>query len=272
MIIDAHTHTFPEHIAKRALQKLVENAGHTLAPVSDGTVAGLLHAMRTAQVDRAVLCPIATRPEHAADILAEACAIRDGARGDDAARHLIPLASVHPADPKWAKHLQAVADADIRGVKIHPYYQAFVLDAPDTLAFLKRCCDLNLIVLCHCGYDIGFPRDPVCGPERVTHVIHEIPSLRFIAAHLGGWMDWEASVNHLLGESVFLDTSVLRHGAEDPNALRILREHDPAKLLFATDAPWASHEDGIRFIRAAGLPATAEAAILGDNARRLFAL
>jgi len=272
MMIDVHTHTFPEHIAKRALQKLIENAGDTLAPVSDGTVAGLLQAMRAARVDRAVLCPVATRAEQSADILAEACAIRDGERGEDASRHLIPLASVYPADPKWAKRLQAVADADIRGVKIHPYYQAFVLDAPGTLAFLKKCCDLNLIVLCHCGYDIGFPRDPICGPERVARVIREIPDLRFIAAHLGGWMDWEASVNHLLGESVFLDTSVLHHGAEDPNALRILREHDPAKLLFATDAPWTSFDDGIRFIRAAGFSAEVETAIFGDNARRLFAL
>jgi len=272
MIIDAHTHTFPEQIATRAMQRLIENAGHAITPVSDGTVAGLLRTMRAAQVDRAVLCPIATRPEHFADILAEACAIRDGERGEDAARHLIPLASVYPSDPKWAKRLQAVADADIRGVKLHPYYQAFVLDAPDILAFLKRCCDLNLIVQCHCGYDIGFPRDPLCGPERVLRVIREIPDLRFIAAHLGGWMDWEASAEHLLGESVFLDTSVLRHGAEDPHALRLLREHAPDKLLFATDAPWTSFDDGLRFIRSAGLPAETEAAILGNNAQRLFAV
>lgn len=272
MIIDVHTHTFPEQIAKRALQKLTEKTGHAIAPVSDGTIAGLLRAMRAAQVDRAVLCPIATRPEQTADILDEARAIRDGARGEDAARHLIPLASVHPADPKWAKRLQAVADADIRGVKLHPYYQEFVLDAPDTLAFLKKCCDLNLIVQCHCGYDIGFPFDPVCGPERVANVIHEIPGLRFIAAHLGGWLDWEASANHLLGENVFLDTSVLRHGAENPHALRILREHAPDKLLFATDAPWMSFEDGIRFIRSAGLPPERETAILGNNAQRLFAV
>ena len=272
MIIDVHAHTFPEQIAKRAVQKLIENAGHTMAPVSDGTVAGLLQVMRTAQVDRAVLCPIATRPEHSSDILTEACAIRDGERGEDAARHLIPLASVHPADPKWAKRLQAVADADIRGVKLHPYYQTFVLDAPEILTFLKRCCDLNLIVQCHCGYDIGFPRDPLCDPERIAHVIHEIPGLRFIAAHLGGWMDWEASVTHLLGESVYLDTSVLRHGAEDPHALRLLREHAPDKLLFATDAPWMSFADGINFIRSAGLSAEVESAILGNNAQRLFAI
>ena len=157
-------------------------------------------------------------------------------------------------------------------MKLHPYYQAFVLDTPEMLTFLKRCCDLNLIVLCHCGYDIGFPRDPLCGPERVANVIHEIPSLRFIAAHLGGWMDWEASVTHLLGENVFLDTAVLRHGVEDPHALRLLREHAPDKLLFGTDAPWMSFEDGINFIRSAGLSAETESAILGNNAQRLFAV
>ncbi|MCL1919658.1 MAG: amidohydrolase family protein [Kiritimatiellaeota bacterium] len=272
MIIDAHTHTFPEQIAKRAIEKLTAKTGHAIAPVSDGTVAGLLNTMRAAQVDRAVLCPVATRPEQAEDILTEARAIRDGARGEDAARRLIPLASVHPADPKWAKRLQAVADADVRGVKLHPYYQEFVLDAPDTLAFLKRCRDLNLIVQCHCGYDIGFPRDPICGPERVAHVMREIPGLRFIAAHLGGWLDWEASARHLLGKDVYLDTAVLRHGVDDPHALRLLREHGPDKLLFATDAPWMSFDDGFAFIRAAGLPADTESAILGGNAQRLFSI
>ena len=272
MIIDVHTHTFPEHIAQRALQKLTEKIGHAIEPASDGTVAGLLRTMREARVDRAVLCPIATRPEQAGDILAEACAIRDGARGEDAARHFIPLASVHPADPKWVSRLQAVADADIRGVKLHPYYQEFVLDAPDTLAFLKRCCDLNLIVQCHCGYDLGFPRDPVCSPERVARVAREVPGLRFIAAHLGGWLDWEAGVTHLLGKDVILDTSVLRQGMENPHALRLLREHDPDKLLFATDAPWMSFVDGIRFVRSSGLSAETEVAILGGNAQRLFAV
>jgi len=272
MMIDVHTHTFPVSIAQRALDKLTAKAGHVIAPVSDGTVTGLLQAMRLAKIDRAVLCPVVTLPDQTASILAEACAIRDGARGEEAARCLIPLASVHPADVKWPARLQAVADAKIRGVKLHPYYQEFVLDAPGSMAFLKRCCDLNLIVQCHCGYDIGFPRNPICSPERVARVIREIPGLRFIAAHLGGWMDWEASVSHLLGKDVFLDTSVLHYGIENPHALRLLREHDPDKLLFATDAPWMSFEDGIRFVRSAGLSPAHEAAVLGGNAQRLFAV
>jgi len=272
MIIDVHTHTFPDQIAERALEKLVGKTDLSIPPVMDGTVGGLLHAMHEAGVDRAVLCPIATKPEQAKDILAEARAIRDGERGEEAARHLVPLASVHPADPKWAERLRKVADADIRGVKLHPYYQEFVLDAPDALAYLKKCCDLNLIVQCHCGFDIGFPHDPICGPERVANVIHHVPGLRFIAAHLGGWKDWEASVKYLLGEDVYLDTSVLRHGVEDPHALQLLREHAPDKLLFATDAPWMTFEDGIRFVRSAGLSAEHETAVLGGNAQRLFAV
>ena len=272
MMIDVHTHTFPERIAQRALQKLTEKVDHTITPVSDGTNAGLLQAMRRSNVDRAVLCPIATKPEQAPDILAEACAIRDGERGEDAARHFIPLASVHPSDPKWAARLRAVADADIRGVKLHPYYQEFVLDSPELLTFFKQCCDLNLVVQCHCGYDAGFPFDPVCGPDRVAHVIREIPGLRFIAAHLGGWLDWESSVKHLLGENVYLDTSVLRHGMDNPHAQRLLREHGPDKLLFATDAPWMSFEDGINFVRSAGFSPEHEAAVFGENAQQLFAV
>jgi predicted TIM-barrel fold metal-dependent hydrolase len=272
MTVDVHAHTFPDDIAARALEKLVDKAGRAIAPVADGTVSGLLAQMKTDGVDRAVVCPIATKPRQFDGILAEALALCDGARGEEAARRLIPFASVHPDDGARFDHLKRVAESGLRGVKLHPYYQPCVLDAPDMLEYFRCCRDLGLVVQCHCGFDIGFPFEPVCGPERVARVLREVPGLSLIAAHLGGWRQWDDAIEHLLGKDLFLDTSVLPADAGDAAARRILREHPADRLLFATDWPWLTFRDGIDFVRSVWKSPADQAAILGGNAARLLGL
>ena len=272
MLIDVHVHTFPDGIAARALEKLAAKTGNVIAPVGNGTVAGLLEQMRAAQVDRAVVCPIATRPDQFDGILAESLALRGGERGEDAARHLVPFASVHPDDGARFERLKRVAESGIRGVKLHPYYQPCVLDAPDMLEYFRCCRDLGLVVQCHCGFDIGFPFEPVCGPERIARVLREVPGLSFIAAHLGGWRQWGGVVEHLLGKEVYLDTSILTINIGDAMVQRLLREHPTDKLLFATDWPWLTFQQGIDFVRSTHAGTPAEDAILGGNAIKLLRL
>lgn len=272
MLIDVHTHTFPDALAERALAKLVEKTGRTIAPSGDGTVHGLLDQLRRDGVDYAVVCPVATKPNQFEGILAEALLIRDGGRGEEARRHLIPFASVHPADEARIAHLTLVAEKGIKGVKLHPYYQSFLLDAPDMLEYYRCCRDLGLVVQCHCGFDIGFPFDPVCTPERVAHVLQSLPGLKLIAAHLGGWRHWDEALVHLLGKDVYLDTAVLAQNFTNEDARRILREHPAEKVLFATDWPWLGFADGVRYVRSAGFPEDAERAILGGNAAALLGI
>ena len=272
MLIDVHTHILPEKLAERTLRNLCEKAHNTIAPVSDGTRAGLLADMRACRMDYAVVCPIATKPAQFDIILAEAVAIRDGCRGQDAAHHLIPLASVHPADEARFSRLREVAERGIHGIKLHPYYQPCVLDSAEMLEYFRCCRDLNLIVQCHCGFDVGFPFEPLCGPERIARVIKEVPGLLFIAAHLGGWRQWGGTAEHLLGKDIFLDTSILPQNKENEAALSILRQHPPAKLLFATDWPWLTFKDGIEYVEKAGLKDDATRAVLGENAAKLLGI
>jgi len=272
MLIDVHVHTFPDDLAARALQKLANKTHPFIAPVADGTVSGLLKGMRNDRVDYAVVCPIATKPAQFDGILSEAIAIRDGVRGADAARHLIPFASVHPDDEARFSRLTQVAESGIRGIKLHPYYQPCVLDAPEMLEYFHCCRDLNLTVQCHCGFDIGFPFDPVCGPERVARVMREVPGLRFIAAHLGGWRQWGGAIEQLLGKEIYLDTAVLGPHFSDEAPQRLLREHPADKLLFATDWPWLGFAEGLRFISSAGLTLEQERAVLGGNAATLLGI
>lgn len=272
MLIDVHTHTFPDAIAERALKKLVEKTGRVIAPSGDGTVRGLLDHMRRDGVDYAVVCPVATKPDQFGGILAEALKMRDGATGEEARLHLIPFASVHPADEARAAHLAEVARSGIKGVKLHPYYQSFTLDAPEMLDYFRCCRDLGLVVQCHCGFDIGFAFDPICSPTRVARVAEAVPGLKLIAAHLGGWRSWDEGARLLAGRDIFLDTAVLHMDFGDNDARRIMAAHSERKLLFATDWPWLGFAESVRYVQSFGFTAEAETAILGGNAASLLSI
>lgn len=53
MIVDFHTHTFPDRIAAKAVEKL-SHASHTAA-FSDGTAAGHAASMRASGIDASVV-------------------------------------------------------------------------------------------------------------------------------------------------------------------------------------------------------------------------
>lgn len=61
MILDFHTHAFPEKIAGKAMTVLSKNSGN-VEPLTDGTAAALLAHMDSRGVDKAVVLGIATNP------------------------------------------------------------------------------------------------------------------------------------------------------------------------------------------------------------------
>ena len=72
MIIDFHTHAFPDKLAAGALETLTENTRRFAAiygesrPHHDGTLAGLAASAKQGGVDISLLLPIATsaKPSH----------------------------------------------------------------------------------------------------------------------------------------------------------------------------------------------------------------
>ena len=60
MIIDFHTHAFPEKLAARALNTLKVKIDRE--PNTDGTTDGLISKMNDWGIDFSVICNIATNP------------------------------------------------------------------------------------------------------------------------------------------------------------------------------------------------------------------
>jgi uncharacterized protein len=96
--------------------------------------------------------------------------------------------------------------------------------------------------------------------------------VNFIVPHLGSFAgDWKAHqkvvdliVRH---PNVYTDTSSVRHY---DYIVQAVKHGGPRKVLFGSDGPWLHPGVEIHKIRLLGLPAAAEAMILGGNVLRLL--
>jgi predicted TIM-barrel fold metal-dependent hydrolase len=260
-ITDFHTHAFPDALASRAISTL-SAAAQGIRPQLDGTIHDLLTSMDRAGIDRSIICSIATRPEQFDKILDWSLSI--------ASNRIIPFASVHPTAPNAIANIGRIKRAGLRGIKLHPYHQDFVLDDPALLPMFQAIADKNLILVCHSGFDLMFPRIRRCDPARVANLLQLVPTLTFVAPHLGAWGDWDEVEKHLIGTNVYIDTSISLGYASDEQARRILTRHAPDRLLFGSDSPWEGQREALDRLRKLELSPALMNAILQANARALL--
>ena len=220
--------------------------------------------MKRGGVDRSVMLQIATKPSQNHTVNTWAIERREP--------ELIPFGSVHPDGADWASELKRLADAGIKGVKFHPEYQGFYVDDPRMLPIYRLIDELGLAVVFHAGADIGVP-PPVHGdPERFARVADALPRGRTVLAHVGGWERWDGVEACLVGTHYLFDTSFSYDFIPPEQMARIVRRHGADKIVMGSDAPWDDPARAIAAVKALGLPAGDEAAILGGNAARLLGL
>ena len=260
-ITDFHTHAFADRIYERAMQALKEGSG--IEPFHNGSLAGLLESMDQAGIWRSVVLSIATKPEHADVILDWSLSI--------ASERIIPFGSVMPTDRNAARDVRRMAAAGIKGLKIHPYYQRFYMDDPALDPFYEAVTETELVLVSHTGYDVAYPeREDLATPERTARVINRHPDLHLVAAHFGGWEDWDDVERYLLGKPVWLETSFLAEMCDRERARRMFLAHDPARLVFGSDSPWVGQKEELVRLRGLDLPAELLEAILEKNAASLL--
>ena len=253
-------------MAEKAVPQLeaeAQRVGVDVRAHLSGKVSDLLAALDANGIQKAVICSIATKPEQFAPILKWSREI--------ATERLIPLASIHPADPRRVERVAEIRAAGLLGIKLHPYYQNFVFDDERLFPFYAAIEAAGLILLLHAGFDLAFPRDRVGDPARIRRVIDRFPRLKLVAAHMGAWEDWDEVRKHLLGRPVYLDTSFFVDYIDRAAAIEMLRAHPREYILFATDSPWAGHREELERIRSLELGAELEERIFFKNAEALLA-
>ena len=261
-VFDFHTHCFPDAIAPKTVAYLGEKA--SLRYHHDGTYAGLCEYERDA--DGFLVLPIATKPSQTRSILQFAASID----GDGKARS---LGSVHPHDPDYESWLDVVVDTGLAGIKLHPEYQDFAIDDDSLWAFYEAVFARNLLLVLHAGDDLGFDDSSQSAPERIARLCDRFPDSRIVAAHMGGFNQWEHVSRCLAGRpNLWLDCSFGADRMPGEQFASLARAHGLDRILFGTDAPWASLGDTAEAVLRAGFAQDELRGIFYGNAAKLLGM
>ena len=263
MLIDFHTHAFPEKLAPRAVGKLSHDAGG-LMPQTDGTLASLKKQMGIDGVDISVVHSIATSPKQQTNV-------NNYAMEMNQEPDIIAFGSVHPDAPDALQELERIADAGLKGVKFHPEYQGFYADDEKMKPIYKKISALGLITIFHAGKDYGFMPPYHCMPEHMCKALKWFDS-PVVAAHWGGVDCGETVLKTLCGQDIWFDLSFGYSNMPKPIAQAILDRHTPDRLLFGSDMPWHRPVWELRLIDSLDLSDTDREKILFRNAQKLLSL
>ena len=273
MIIDFHTHIFPDKIASKTIESLGAIAGVRAA--TDGTLQGLLSSMEIAGIEKSVIMPVCTKPEQFEKINNFAKKINDTYEGK-----LISFGGIHPDCENPKEKLKHIKSLGIPGIKIHPDYQRVMIDDVRFMRIIEHANELGLMILTHAGIDIGLPEPVHCPPEKMRKVLDTLKPQKMILAHMGGWKQWKEVYECLAGENIYLDTAFM-FGVWDASMedrdyigkemfMKIIQKHGTDKILFATDSPWSNAVKGIDYIRKLPINEKEKSMILGSNALALL--
>jgi predicted TIM-barrel fold metal-dependent hydrolase len=265
-IIDFHTHAFPDKLADRAIQALLEEGQkkHDVKAHLDGKISSLLESMDRNNIEKSVICSIATRPSQFEPILEWSKQIRS--------ERIIPFPSIHPDAPNGPEQVRQVKAEGFKGIKFHPYYQDFDIDDRRLFPIYEELQRQQLTTVMHTGFDLAFERTRRCDPVKIVSVLDAFPGLRLVTTHLGAWEDWEEVEKHMSGKKIYMEISYSLDCMAKETARRIIMNHPPDHILFGSDSPWEDQGRAISLLKDLGLGEDMERMILKENAERLLHL
>ena len=263
MVIDFHTHIFPDKIASGSISHLESVSG--IAAATNGTLLGLLDSMEKNKVDLSVILPVVTKSSQFESVNRFAAEVNERYKGK-----LISFGGIHPDCEDYKAELDKIKELGLPGIKLHPDYQRVMIDDERNMRIIEYADSLGLIIVVHAGIDIGLPNPVHCPPQKARKVIDEIKPDKLVLAHLGGWKQWDEVYECLAGEKVYFDTSFTFDYIEQEMFLKILKKHGSKKVLFATDSPWSDAGKMIEVVRDMPLTQEEKEDILNRNAIKLL--
>ncbi len=263
MVIDIHTHTFPEKIAARAVSGLASTS--FLTPALDGTLSALRSAMKEDGVDISVLQPIATAPHQVPKL-------NDAAIENNKLDGIISFGAIHPLYPDKEAEFQRLAAAGIKGIKLHPDFQQTYIDDPAVIETLRLCGRYGLIAMIHGGLDISYPEINKSTPERLKRILPIIGDAVIIFAHMGGFGYFEQSIRYLSDTDILIDTAAVCDIFPSDTIKSVIDKFTPDRVLFGSDSPWSNQKLYMDCIKSMGLSENETGRILGGNAAELLGL
>ena len=269
MIIDFHTHIFPDKIAEATIKHLA--ALGDIPPFSDGTVNGLLGKMEEAGVDISVVLPVMTNPKQFDSV--NRFAVELNQTFADKQRRLISFAGIHPDCEDIEGKMAFLRRSGFLGVKVHPDYQLTFFDDEKYVRILHAAKENDLILVTHAGVDAGYRNCEVrCTPERVLKLLSKVKYNKLVLAHMGGHLMYDEVMEKLCGEDIYLDTSYVLRDIGEESFNKILSLHSEDKILFGTDTPWSPIKGDVELVKSYVKNPETQEKIFSGNAIKLLGL
>jgi len=260
-IFDFHTHIFPERIAEKATAGIGEF--YDMPMRHKGTAEDLTARLKQNGVGGAMVCSVATVPEQVAvinDFIAQSVADSNG--------FLMGFCSLHPdmSESELDNEINRAISLKLCGIKLHPDIQRFEADSNKACA-VYEIIGSRLPVLIHAGDS----RFSYSSPHRIAAVLDSFPALTVIAAHFGGWSEWDDAATALAERSnLYVDTSSSLYEITPQKAVEYINIFGEDRVMFGTDYPmWDIAEELRRFDRLE-LPQSVREKILCTNAMKLL--
>lgn len=264
MIIDFHTHVFPDNLAHPAMLKLHGQSGVPYA--SEAKVSDLLAAMKNAGVDKSVLLHIATKESQHQHVL-------DFAKETDS-ENLISFGSVVPGSVTALEYVWKISDEGLKGVKLHPPLQRVDADMESAMPVYDLIRALNLVLVFHAGWDATYRDEMRCSPRMLLHILKNFPGIKIVAAHMGGLRMQNEVMELLAGKAdLYFDTAYTADPWIDKaTAEKLIRAHGADRVLFGSDFPWHVPSQEIEFVDGLDISSEEKELIFSGNARRLLGI
>ncbi len=261
MIIDIHTHAWPEKVAPKARARL--ESLFKVSFVGDPTVSTLRRYMDKNNISVSAICAVATRPEQVPSINDWLFSVRE--------ERIRVFCALHPEYAAWREELARIKEqAD--GVKLQPEFQGFYVDDRKAYPLYEKMEQLRLPVLIHCGEELSGTMMVRASARRILRVKNDFPGLTIIAAHFGGFRMWEEAEQYLIGADVYLDTAFFFGFLPREKTIQMLSSHRSDRLLFGTDFPIVDQKKDLEYLSGLDIPDDLKERILFRNARSVLGI
>ncbi len=267
MIIDFHTHIFPDALAQRVIPKL--SAIFSEKASTDGTADGLVQSMKKSRINLSIVLPVVTKPQQFHSITQFALEINERFEHAKGPR-LLSFAGIHPDSADYKGELNTIKNLGFKGIKLHPDDQNVMIDDIRYKRIIARASELGFITSIHAGFDTTSPCPIHAAPRPTARMLDNVRPQKVVLAHMGSNLFYDEVERTLVGKDVYLDTSFSIHHIEPGQMLRIIRNHGYQKILFGSDTPWTDQKKDLETLLQLELTPIEQDAVLYRNARQLL--
>jgi uncharacterized protein len=256
-IFDFHTHAYPAKVAGKSVDFL--DNYYKVSCNGDGTMEDLLKSAKEGGVDYLLVHAVATKPTQVENV--------NTWISEHLSENVFGFGTIHPEYENIKEELKRIRSLGLLGLKLHPDFQGYFVDDP-SMDIVYSDIEGKMPVLIHSG-DVN---TDFSSPKRLANVLDRFPNLTVIAAHLGGYSEWDQAERFIIGRNCYIDTSSSLWAIPPEKAVSIIRKHGVNRVLFGTDFPLARHSEELERFFALGLTEEENNKILFENANNLLNL